>query len=37
MGVSSALEDADKLLEGWKDREALAKALPKLTEKACNE
>ena len=27
-------EAADKPLEGWKDREALAKALPKLVEKA---
>jgi hypothetical protein len=36
-GVSSALEDADtKRLEGWKDREALAKALLKLQEKSRN-
>ena len=27
-------EAADKPLEGWKDQEALAKALPKLVEKA---
>ena len=27
---------ADKPLEGWKDQEALVKALPKLVEKACN-
>jgi hypothetical protein len=36
-GVSSALEDADtKRLEGWKDQEALAKALLKLREKSHN-
>jgi hypothetical protein len=35
--VALALEDADpKQLEGWKDWEALAKALPKLAEKSCN-
>jgi hypothetical protein len=35
-GVSSALEDADKPHKGWKDRKALATALPKLVGKSCN-